>query len=46
MTPTLFKKYVGVILKKWVQQWGKMGIKIGDKHLIYLLFADDQVIMT
>ena len=23
-----------------------MGVKIGDKHVTHLLFADDQVIMT
>ena len=46
MSPTLFKIHKDVALKEWVQQCGKMGIKIGDKHLIHLLFADDQVIMT
>ena len=46
ISPTLFKIYIDIILKEWVQQCGKMGIKIGDKHLIYLLFVDDPVIMT
>ena len=33
-------------MKEWVQHCGKIGIKIGDKHLIHLLLVDDQVIMT
>ena len=46
MSPTLFKIYIDVVLKEWVQQCGKMRVKIGDKYPIHLLFEDDQVIMT
>ena len=46
MSPTLFKIYMDVVLKEWVTQCGKMGIKIGDKHLSHLFFADDQVNIT
>lgn len=41
MTPTLL--IFRCVLKKWVLQCGKMGIKIGNKHLIHLLFSDDQI---
>ena len=46
ISPTLFKIYMNKVLKKWVQHCGRMGIKMSDKKLIHLLFADDQVIMT
>ena len=46
MSPTLFKIYIDVALKEWARRCEERGVRLGNRHLIHLLFADDQVIMT
>ena len=42
----LVKVCIDVILKEYGTSSNKIGIIIGDKNLIHLLFADDEVLMT
>ena len=46
LSPTLFKIYIQNVLENWQKKCAKMGLKIQDRTIYSMLFADDQLLIA
>jgi len=46
LSPTLFKTYIQNALENWQKKCAKIGLKIQDRTIYSMLFADDQLLIA
>jgi hypothetical protein len=46
LSPNLFKIYIQRVLENWQKKCTKMGLKIQDRTIYSMLFADDQLLIA